>query len=72
MVHLRVLIDTFPLPTGFVSESTEASKGKEAALARTIFADITKFSFPPFIQSVVDEMVRDANKLISFYALKEA
>jgi len=62
----------FPLPTGFVSESTEASKGKEAALARTIFADIAKFSFPPFIQSVVDEMVRDANKLISFYALKEA
>ncbi len=61
-----ILVSTEPMP-----EPEEASKAEQAALARTIFADIAKFNFPPFIQSVVDEMVRDANKLISYYLIKE-
>lgn len=61
-----ILVSTEPMP-----EPEEASKAEQAALARTIFADIAKFNFPPFIQSVVDEMVRDANNLISYYLIKE-
>jgi len=40
-------------------------------LARSIFADISKFHFPPFIQGVIDEMVQDANSLFSAYLLSK-
>lgn len=40
-------------------------------LARSIFADISKFHFHPFIQRVVEEMVQDANRLFSAYLLSK-
>jgi len=70
---IKANIDQNPLPVSAepLPEPKEASKVEQVALARTIFADIAKFNFPPFIQSVVDEMIRDANKLISYYLIKE-
>ena len=70
---LKANIDQSAIPTTAepVPEPEHPTRVEEAALARTIFADIAKFSFPPFIQSVVNEMVGDANKLISYYLLEE-
>jgi hypothetical protein len=40
-------------------------------LARSIFADLSKFHFCPFVQRTVDEMVSNANSLFSYYMLKK-
>lgn len=71
LIKANINQNTFPVSIDPIPEPGEASKVEQAALARAIFADIAKFSFPTFIQSVVDEMVRDANKLISYYSIKE-
>jgi len=71
LIKANINQNSFPESIDPIPEPGEASKVEQAALARAIFADIAKFSFPTFIQSVVDEMVRDANKLISYYSIKE-
>jgi hypothetical protein len=71
LIKANINQNTFPVSIESIPDPEEASKVEQAALARAIFADIAKFSFPAFIQSVVDEMVRDANKLISYYSIKE-
>ena len=71
LIKANINQNSFPKSIDPIPEPGEASKVEQVALARTIFADIAKFSFPTFIQSVVDEMVRDANKLISYYSIKE-
>ena len=71
LIKANIDQNSLPVSAEPLPEPEEASKVEQVALARTIFADIAKFNFPPFIQSVVDEMVRDANKLISYFLLKE-
>lgn len=52
-------------------EPALASPAWKASYTRSIFQDMEKFPFPPFLQQVVAEMVKDANDLITTYILGE-
>ena len=54
-----------------VDEPTLADDAWKAAFARSLFVDISKFHFRPLIQQVVDEIVHDANRLITYYVIHE-
>jgi hypothetical protein len=54
-----------------INRSDLESEPAFTKLARSIFADISKFHFHPFIQRVVEEMVQDANRLFSTYLLSK-
>jgi len=43
----------------------------KASYTRSIFQDMEKFPFPPFLQQVVADMVKDANDLITTYIMVE-
>jgi len=62
----EVLLSKRPVP-----EPALAGVAWQAAYARSIFVDMSKFHFCPLIQQVVDEMVKDANRLITYYVMHE-
>jgi hypothetical protein len=62
----EVLLSKRPVP-----EPALAGDAWKAAYARSIFVDISKFTFRPLIQQVVDEMALDANRLITYYVMHE-
>ena len=43
---------------------------QEASFARSVFDDVAEVVLPPLFKGIVDEMVQDANKLISNYVMK--
>ncbi len=62
----EVLLSKRPVP-----EPDLAGDAWKATYARSIFVDMSKFHFRPLIQQVVDEMVLDANRLITYYVMHE-
>jgi len=62
----EVLLTKRPVP-----EPDLAGDAWKAAYARSIFVDMSKFHFRPLIQQVVDEMVLDANRLITYYIMHD-
>ena len=62
----EVLLTKQPVP-----EPALADVDWQAAYARSIFVDMSKFHFQPLIGQVVDEMVKDANHLITYYVIHE-
>ena len=63
--HRAVLL-TNPMDMSVFENELEYTR-----FARTIFADLSKFHFCPFVQRTVDEMVSNANSLFSYYMLKK-
>ena len=51
------------------SENLEGT-AQEASFARSVFDDVAEVVLPPLFEGIVDEMVQDANKLISKYVMK--
>jgi hypothetical protein len=68
MIHgpKEVLLTKRPVP-----EPDLAGVAWKAAYVRSIFIDLSKFTFRPLVQQVVDEMVLDANRLITCYVMHE-
>lgn len=54
-----------------VDEPDLAGVAWKAANVRSIFIDLSKFTFRPLIQQVVDEMAKDANRLITCYVMQD-
>ena len=63
--HRAVLL-TNPMDMSVFENELEYTR-----FARTIFADLSKFHFCPFVQRTVDEMVSNANSLFSYCMLKK-
>ena len=61
-----IKVDPVPIQS---SENLEDT-AQEASFARSIFDDIAEIDLPPIFKGITDEMVQDANKLISKYVMK--
>ena len=61
-----IKVDPVPIQS---SENLEDTT-QEASFARSIFDDVAEIDLPPVFKGITDEMVQDANKLISKYVMK--
>lgn len=70
-VGLRVgekFIKVVPVP--IQSSENLGDTAQEASFARSVFDDVAEVVLPPLFKGIVDEMVQDANNLISKYVMK--
>jgi len=64
----RMFIKLDPIPIQPAENLEDIAK--EASFARSIFDDIAEIDLPPIFKGIVDEMVQDANNLITSYVLE--
>ena len=64
----RMFIKLDPVPIQPAENLEDIAK--EASFARSIFDDIAEIDLPPIFKGIVDEMVQDANNLITSYVLE--
>lgn len=57
-------------PVPIQSSENLGDTAQEASFARSVFDDVAEVVLPPVFKGIVDEMVEDANKLISKYVMK--